>query len=110
MKRKNSKVSFRGLHPTLIEYLFIIDEACRDYLGHELVVTSCTDGVHSETSSHYRGCAIDIRTWTTPFSGIQLAGVKRQGFFNHLKKVLGEDWFLLDEGTHFHTEWRPRRK
>ena len=95
MKRKNNRVSFDGIHPGLVPYLFIIDEVYRDYLGHEVVITSCTDGKHSATSRHYLGTAVDVRTWTTPVSGTQLGTTKRLGLFNALKKALGEDFLSM---------------
>ncbi len=109
MRLKSTRVSVAGIHPTILPNLFLVDEWCRRNLGYELVITSCTDGKHSRTSRHYLGTAIDIRTWTTPDSGKQINGAARSDLRARLKKHLGPDWFVLDEGTHFHIDWRPRR-
>ena len=109
MKLKSNHVSVEGLHPALLPHLFRIDGWCRRHLGYELIITSCTDGQHSPTSRHYLGTAIDVRTWTTPESGTQITGDARTELATKLKRFLGADWFVLDEGTHFHIDWRPRR-
>ncbi len=99
-----------GLHPMLVPHLFRIDEWCRRHLGYELVITSCTDGQHSNTSRHYLGTAIDVRTWTDPESGQQIEQARRPDLVTKLKRFLGRDWFVLDEGTHIHIDWRPTRQ
>lgn len=109
MKLKSNTVSVDGIHPALLPHLFRLDDWCRDHLGYELIIISCTDGKHSSTSRHYLGTAIDMRTWTTPESGVQIGEPRRTGLFTGLKNFLGRDWFVLDEGTHFHIDWRPRR-
>jgi len=110
IKRESTSVSVDGLHPALLPHLFRLDHWCRDHLGYELVITSSTDGVHSATSRYYLGTAIDMRTWTTPESGVQMAEPRGTGLVAGLKAFLGRDWFVLDEGTHIHIDWRPRRK
>jgi hypothetical protein len=109
MRLKSSQVSVDGIHPFILPYMFLIDEWCRDHLGYELIITSCTDGQHSSTSRHYLGTAIDVRTWTEPASGMQIEGDVRSKLVTQLKHILGKDWFVLDEGTHFHIDWRPQR-
>jgi len=109
VRLKSAAVSVNGIHPALVPHLFRLDEWCRDHLGYELVITSCTDGKHSKTSRHYLGTAIDVRTWTTPESGVQISEPRRTGLVAGLKAFLGRDWFVLDEGTHIHIDWRPRR-
>ncbi len=111
MKLKSDTVSVDGLHPALLPYLFRLDAWCREEsnLGYELIITSCTYGQHSRTSRHYLGTAIDIRTWTTPSSGVQLEDSRRMALVTALKNFLGRDWFVLDEGTHIHIDWRPQR-
>ncbi len=111
MKLKSQSVPVDGLHAALLPHLFRLDAWCREEanLGYELIIASCTDGQHSKTSRHYLGTAIDMRTWTTPSSGVQLEDSRRIALVDSLKTFLGPDWFVLDEGSHFHIDWRPRR-
>ncbi len=109
MRLKSNRVSVEGLHPAIFAHLFRIDEWCRRHFGYELVITSCTDGKQSKTSRHYLGTAIDVRTWTAPDSGTQIEQTQRTDLVTRLKRFLGRDWFVLDEGTHIHIDWRPQR-
>ena len=42
-------------------------------------------------------------------SGVQLEDSRRMALVTALKTFLGPDWFVLDEGTHIHIDWRPQR-
>ena len=56
-----STADIRGLHPNFRYALPIADRLWKDN-GHELTVTSGTDGRHSAGSLHYSGRAVDLRT------------------------------------------------
>lgn len=109
MRLKSNRVSVDGLHPKMLPILFRLDAWWRkpDNFGYELILTSVCDGRHSKQSQHYRGLAWDCRTWQRENSGTQVTGEKRDQLFRKLKRYLGKDFFVLDEGTHFHIDWRP---
>lgn len=71
-------------------------------LGQELVITSGSEGSHSQYSAHYRGDALDFRT--RYFSDEQIASGAR-----NLTDKLGKDFLVLIEKTHIHLQWRPGR-
>lgn len=103
-----TKIDF---HHTLWPVLFRVDEWCRrpNNLNYELYITGGTEFLHSELSRHYVGTDFDMRTWTTPWSEKQIEGDRRKGLFARLKRLLGPDFYALDEGTHFHISRRPKR-
>jgi hypothetical protein len=110
MKTTKDTVNLADLHPKLAATLPIIDAWCWANMGYELHITSACDGKHSATySNHYSGCAIDIRTWTTPTSKRQIASAKRADLASSLAKHLGEHFQVLNESTHFHIAFRPSR-
>ena len=71
----------------------------RDNLQH-FVVTSAHDGVHSESSLHDDGLAIDLRVW-----GFSEAEAKR--VTGEIQERLGQRWDVVYEGTHIHVEYDP---
>ena len=56
-----STADIRGLHPNFRYALPIADWLWKNN-GHELTITSGTDGKHSAGSLHYSGRATDLRT------------------------------------------------
>jgi uncharacterized protein YcbK (DUF882 family) len=68
--------------------------------GHELTITSGTDGKHSPKSLHYKGLALDFRTRNVPQT--QLPKIERE-----IKQALGNDYDVVFEGDHFHVEYDP---
>ena len=109
MKLKNETVSVAGMHPDVWEPLFKLDRAHREWHGDELTLTSCRDGKHSSTSDHYWGGAVDMRTWAKGDPGTQLSGLARERLFENVQTLMGDNWYCLDEGDHFHLSYRPRR-
>jgi hypothetical protein len=110
VKLKSTTVEPNGAHPQIWKALFRLDTAWRQYVGYELVITSFLDGKHSATSRHYLGTAIDMRTWDAVDSARQLTGNRRKHMLDIVQTTLGSDWFVLDEKTHFHLDYRPRYK
>lgn len=109
MRRKSQNVKFDGIHPVMVMPLFRMDEWWRRTLGFEMTITSCIDGRHSPTSRHYIGTAVDLRTWDSPDSGRQIQEPHRSDLLRKFIKYLGRDWFVIDEGDHWHVDYRPRR-
>jgi hypothetical protein len=110
MIKKDNTVKLDNMHPAIWEFLMELDVAWRKAYGYELTITSGKDGRHSFNSRHYLGTAEDIRTWTTATSGIQMKGTQRKQAFKLVQDVLGSHWFTLDEGDHFHIDFRPHYK
>ncbi len=98
-------VSVNGLKPEMnvaiqaVSDLFGID-------GYDVIITSGVDGVHSRTSLHYVGYALDFRTRHIP-RGRTLQYVQK------LKQHLGSEFDVLFESSkeseHMHIEFQPKR-
>ena len=101
-------VEVDNLLPAMWPDLCRLDRAWREQYGYDLMVTSGRDGKHSaRTSDHYRGGAIDCRTWTTETSGVQMNNIERGKAFRLVKRELGQDWFVKSEADHIHASYRP---
>lgn len=77
----------------------IVAEEIYHKYGAELVITSANDGKHRPDSLHYRGLALDLRTW-------QISG-REQQVANELQQVLGDDFDVIAEANHIHVELDP---
>jgi len=99
MRLKDSSVKPTGLHPKLIEALFVADELHRKATGKELTVTSLNDGKHKQGSLHYVGQAADLRTWALPRPDL---------FTTELQQALGNQYDVVLEIDHIHLEYDPR--
>ncbi len=108
MRLKDDSVSLVGVCPQIV---FALAVATRIYEAHgvELVITSCNDATHSETSLHYDGRAVDLRTRNLePDSSHPYrrpAPVARE-----IGERLGRDFDVVLESDHIHLEWQPRRR
>jgi len=105
MRRKKMKVkdgvSLFGLK---IEMRIVLKEADRIWksYGHELVVTSTTDGVHSAGSYHPYGYAVDLRT--NYFGELEVDAVAQE-----LRNILSFFYDVVVESTHIHVEYDYNR-
>lgn len=77
----------------------ILAEKVYEKFGAELVITSGTDGKHGTHSLHYKGLALDFRTWNLNGRETEVTA--------ELKKELGEEYDVVLEGDHIHCEWDP---
>lgn len=96
-------VRLAGIRPEIVAALIVINRIM-DRLQFEMVVTSCTDGVHSKGSRHYVGLAVDIRSKGLP-KPAETAAV--------IQEALGSEFDVLLEGAgtdneHLHVEFDPR--
>ncbi|RLC07907.1 MAG: hypothetical protein DRI24_24170 [Deltaproteobacteria bacterium] len=108
MKLSSKSVDVSAILPIIWQELFRLDALCRDNLGYELIITSALDGQHTaRTSDHYRGTAIDMRTWTTATSGTQVYGSERTKLFDAVQSARGDNWYVKNERNHFHLSYRP---
>jgi len=65
----------------------------------EFVITSIRDGIHSRTSLHNVGFAIDIRT----------SNLKQpKDVTQKLKAILSAEFDVILEGNHIHIEYQPK--
>jgi hypothetical protein len=98
--RIKSGVVLWDMEPYLVDVFDLIDDVTRMIAGRDAVITSGREGKHSEGSLHYRGCAVDLRTWgMTP-------SVQRE-YVEVLSEVLGDDFDVVLELTHVHVEYDP---
>lgn len=91
-------VSLRGLQ---LEMRVALIEASKIWanMGHELVITSGLEGVHSPSSLHPFGFALDFRTSDMTEEN------KLSALFS-LQNVLEEPYRVIKHDTHIHVEYR----
>jgi len=107
MRAKNETVNFKGIHGDMVQFMFRADEIVRKFMGYEMIITSCRDSKHSETSRHYIGCAWDFRTWVSLTDGTQLSRDKKDELVKILSEAIPEIFFLV-EGDHIHAGYKIR--
>ena len=71
--------------------------------GFGLVITSLNDSTHADTSRHYQGMAVDIRT--RDFTG-EIA----RRITDKLRAALGGQYFVILESNHIHLGYQPKKK
>ena len=98
MKLKQGVV-IAGLDIKMRPALMYADAIWASY-GQELVITSGLDGVHSSSSLHYYGLALDFRIHY--FSDEEALAVSHE-----LRECLGFDFDVILESTHIHVEYDP---
>ena len=97
MKVKDG-VSLEGLRPEILAAFDEIDRIHIKLANTEATVTSTKEGRHSATrSAHYRGDAVDLRTWAV--DGDEFAAI--------LTDDLGGDYVVIHERDHVHLHWSP---
>lgn len=92
-------VSLLGLQPQMIIAVIAANDIWAG-LDQELVITSCTDGVHRKGSLHYKGLALDLRTR-------DFSDADKEKAFAELAEALGQAYDTVLESTHIHVEWDP---
>lgn len=98
MKIKDG-VIMQGLKIEMRLVLAYADEIWKHY-KQELVITSALDGVHSSSSLHYYGYALDFRThYFTPEEALAVSV--------RLRECLGDDYDVVLHSTHIHVEYDP---
>ena len=78
-----------------------IQSQCDKY-GVEFVITSGVEGRHKSGSKHYDGLAIDMRS--REFNGGSM-GAECAVFCEELRRDLGLDYDVVQEGNHIHIEY-----
>ena len=93
-------VKIQGVTAEMVLGIMIIYPIISEY--GNCVITSCKDGQHCRGSRHYRGDAVDIRTWYIPKN-------KEQYVLKELRKALGPDYDVVLHTTHIHVEFDPKK-
>ena len=97
MKLKDG-VSLEGLRDEIRATFPAIDRIHENLADQEATITSTKDGKHSASrSAHYRGDAIDLRTWH----------VDGEEYQQQLTLELGSDFVVILERDHMHVHWSP---
>ncbi len=92
--------SIRGIQPEMcIAHTLIVALFSRHGIACRL--SSGTDGEHSFASLHYVGYALDISFQGIPKTLIDILHAE-------FKSVLGDEFDVVKEGTHFHIEFQPK--
>ena len=95
--RIKSGVQLAGVQPEMILALLIIEPILKDE-GQELVITSCTDSLHSHMSRHYIGYGLDIRSRDIPKDLIEEVARK-------MSLALGSEYYVKFEVHHYHIQF-----
>ena len=99
MRVKDNSIRVGGIRPELLIAVMVANEVYTE-IGKELVITSVTDGKHSDTSLHYTGSAFDCRIYDD--SDMEFVITK-------MKDRLKIDYDVVLEGNHIHVEYQPRK-
>lgn len=95
-------VSLCGVRPEVLAALPIIHWAAYALGAKEVVITSARDGVHSQGSLHYAGQAIDHDV-----VGWDAVDMKR--WADLVRENISAEYDCIDEPTHLHLEWQPKK-
>ena len=94
MKRKQG-CRVGGMQPEMIIALLLIEPVLEQY-NQELVLTEGTGGKHSDTSRHYSGFAIDVRTWKLQEDNTE------DECADKIRTALGHEYKVIVHDSHFH--------
>lgn len=98
---KDHSIRLGSLAPQIVLALLVAQEAYRKH-GEDVIITSVNDGAHSQTSLHYVGHAVDLRTK-------HLKPIARQTVRDDIAVALGADFDVILESDHLHIEYQPKR-
>ena len=96
-------VNFKGIDADFMRKVERLDVVHHDVFGQQLTITSANDGTHSKGSKHYRGLAVDMRSWDKDDA--------QQVLWGTILAYLAPRWNLAvfderarDKGPHYHIE------
>lgn len=101
LRLKDDSISFANLQPQILFALTVANDVY-DQFGIDCVVTSANDGIHSTTSLHYSGAAVDlrIRNFDSRDDAQEAAFI--------ISDALNQHYDVLLESDHIHIEYQPR--
>lgn len=99
MRLKDSTVNLEGVQWQMFKAAIVAERIWASF-GAELVITSANDGKHLPHSFHYKGLALDLRTYN-------LHGRERMAA-QELAIALGEEYDVVLEKDHIHLEHDPK--
>lgn len=104
--RLKENIRLHGVRPEVVLAIMVVDsiylEMFKDQYPTGVMITSVSDGKHSETSGHYAGAAFDCRVWFLSPEQVSTLSIT-------IQNLLGPDFFVKVEKDHIHVGWRPRR-
>lgn len=101
LKTGDGEVRVFGTRPEIV-IAIIVALGVYTEEGLDLTWTAGIDGKHTEGSSHYNGCAADLRT-------NNIAPSKRQVILDKIKSRLPSDYFVQLEDDHIHLQFKPQK-
>jgi len=78
----------------------VIEDVTNEHFQKDPVCTSWMDGQHGKNSLHYRGLAIDIRSWYWLYTSTQI-----REYAEKIRNGLGGEYFVLIEKDHIHIQY-----
>lgn len=91
-----------GMRPEILIAAIVANEVYAIH-GHNLVITSITDGKHGDNSYHYDGLAIDCRTFYFHEKD------EIQSVATEIKERLANLYDVIVESDHIHIEFDAAR-
>jgi hypothetical protein len=94
--------------PEILLALWVAERVYEEMGADEFVVTSVTDGRHSQNSRHHCGHAADIRIWTLPSDPGQADTTSTSSSVieaaRRIDHRLGPRYYVEVESTHIHIQ------
>lgn len=94
-------VDLRGIVPQMAIAYTIASAVYQRHCNALCVITSASDGKHGVNSLHYKGKALDLRTFNVPTAVLPL-------LVQSLKDALGAQFDVVLEADHIHVEFDPK--
>ena len=85
----------------LLRGIEIFNQVSKDLTGIESLITCGIEGLHSKSSLHPKGKAVDFRIWF--YNEQEISKIHQEA-----KNRLGKDYDLILEKDHFHLEHDPK--
>jgi len=97
-------VRLHGVVPQMFWAASVVENLWKEN-DYPFCITSGIEGKHSHSSDHWKGMAMDFRTWAD-LTGKQLSRVVKDSLRVELQRLLGDEYYILVEGNHLHVSYR----